>query len=84
MSSTRGGELASSGPLVRSRSDRTGVRPVLRAAVVVAALYVIRAAVGISVLAAGDNTTVEVLNSSIGSPTLSASGGDPYARPARE
>jgi hypothetical protein len=41
----------------------------LRAAVVVAALYVIRAAVGISVLAAGDNTTVEVLNSSIGSLT---------------
>jgi heme A synthase len=55
--------------LFRSRRDPTGVRPVLRASTAVAALYMIQAALGIAVLAAGDNTTVEVLHSSIGSLT---------------
>lgn len=58
--------------LFRSRRDRGGVRPIVRASAVVAALYVIQAALGIAVLAAGDNTAVEVVHSSIGSLTWAA------------
>jgi heme A synthase len=53
----------------RSRHDRAGVAPIERAALVVVILYFAQAGVGVAVLGLGENTTVEVLHSSIGSLT---------------
>jgi heme A synthase len=53
----------------RSRHDRAGVAPIERAALVVSVLYFAQAGVGVAVLGLGENTTVEVLHSSIGSLT---------------
>jgi cytochrome c oxidase assembly protein subunit 15 len=55
--------------LFRSRRDRAGVPAIECAAAVVTILYLIQAGVGIAVLGLGENTTVEVLHSSIGSLT---------------
>ncbi len=53
--------------LLRSRRERPLV--VRRAAAVVTGLYVLQACAGIAVVAAGENTAVEVVHSSIGSLT---------------
>jgi heme a synthase len=55
--------------LFRSRRDRAGVPAIEWAAAAVTILYLIQAGVGIGVLGLGENRTVEVLHSSIGSLT---------------
>ena len=55
--------------LLRSRRERGTSRPVRRAAAAVGALYLMLAGVGVIVLAAGENTAVEVLHSSLASLT---------------
>jgi len=55
--------------LLRSRRAPRAPRPVRRAAAAVGALYLTLAGVGVIVLAAGENTAVEVLHSSLASLT---------------
>ena len=58
--------------LWRSRRDRAGAPAVQRTVVVVTALYCVQAAIGVIVLAVGENTAVEILHSSVASLTWAA------------
>jgi heme A synthase len=55
--------------LFRSRRDRAGVPAIGWAALAVSVFYVVQAAIGIAVVAVGENTAIEVLHSSIASLT---------------
>jgi heme A synthase len=55
--------------VLRIRREPAGVAPVRHAAAAVAILYVAQAAIGVAVVSVGENTTIEVLHSSIGSLT---------------
>jgi len=55
--------------LHRSRRDREHAPQIVGAALVVVVLYLVQAGVGAAVLGLGENTTIEVLHSSIGSLT---------------
>jgi heme A synthase len=56
----------------RARRARAGCAPIVRVAGTVAGLYVLQAIIGIVVVAVGENTTFEVIHSSIASLTWGA------------